>query len=70
MEATAKSVDGDISDSSAFILVNRLSAVSFTPDIMSLYLSVLAVHNTITYNIYQAVLILQLVSDIMTFLSV
>ena len=50
IDATAKRVDGAISFSSLLMLLSRLSAVSFTPSIISLYRSVLAVHNTMTWK--------------------
>ena len=51
MEATAKRVEGDISFSFNLIDLMRLSAVSFNPFLTSQYLSVLAVHRTITCSI-------------------
>jgi len=50
MLATAKMVDGDTSLSLSRIDFNKLSAVSFSPTETSQNLSVLAVHNTSTYN--------------------
>ena len=49
-EATAKSVLGLISRCPSSIDFNRLSAVSLTPDIISVNLSVFAVHKTITLS--------------------
>lgn len=45
--ATAKMVDGDTSSWEVLIALSRLSAVSFTPGIISAYRSVLAVQRTI-----------------------
>lgn len=50
IEATAKSVDGEISESPFLMLFKRFSAVSFKPSLTSANLSVLAVHRTITQS--------------------
>jgi len=47
IEATAKRVDGETSSWDLLIEARRLSAVSFTPGMISAYRSVLAVHRTI-----------------------